>query len=81
MDFLITKLELFLISTNLGYNVKKQKQKQKRLLHSFVHFFFFRILFWLRFLQEYCVSLSFTTPGEHSSSLMEITYTSYVQTK
>ena len=39
MDFLITKLELFLISTNLGYNGEK-KQKQKRLLHSFVHFFF-----------------------------------------
>ena len=44
MDFLITKLELFLISTNLGYNGEKKKQKQKRLLHSFVHFFF-RILF------------------------------------
>ena len=39
MDFLITKLELFLISTNLGYNGEKKKQKQKRLLHSFVHFF------------------------------------------
>ena len=80
MDFLITKLELFLISTNLGYNGEKQKQKQKRLLHSFVHFFF-RILFWMRFLQEYYGSLSFTTPGEHSSSLMEIAYAPYVQTK
>ena len=79
MDFLITKLELFLISTNLGYNGEK-KQKQKRLLHSFVHFFF-RILFWMRFLQEYYGSLSFTTPGEHSSSLMEIAYAPYVQTK
>ena len=70
MDFLITKLELFLISTNLGYVC---------FIHLFI--FFFRILFWMRFLQEYYVSLSFTTPGEHSSSLMEITYAPYVQTK
>ena len=79
MDFLITKLELFLISTNLGYNGEKNKNKNVCSIHLFI--FFFRILFWMRFLLEYCVSLSFTTPGEHSSSLMEITYASYVQTK
>ena len=79
MDFLITKLELFLISTNLGYNGEKNKNKNVCSIHSFI--FFFRILFWMRFLLEYCVSLSFTTPGEHSSSLMEITYAPYVQTK
>ena len=76
MDFLITKLELFLISTNLGYNGEKNKNKNVCSIHLFI--FFYRILFWMRFLQEYYVSLSFTTPGEHSSSLMEITY---VQTK
>ena len=80
MDFLITKLELFLISTNLGYNGKK-KNKNKNVCSIHLLIFFFRILFWMRFLQEYHVSLSFTTPGEHSSSLMEITYAPYVQTK
>ena len=59
----------------------KNKNKNKNVCSIHLSIFFFRILFWLRFLQEYYVSLSFTTPGEHSSSLMEITYTSYVQTK
>ena len=79
MDFLITKLELFLISTNLGYN--GEKKTKTKTFAPFICSFFFRILFWMRFLQEYYVSLSFTTPGEHSSSLMEITYALYVQTK
>lgn len=80
MDFLITKLELFLISTNLGYNGEK-KTKTKTFAPFICSFFFYRILFWMRFLLEYYVSFSFTTPGEHSSSLMEITYAPYVQTK
>ena len=42
MDFLISKLKLFLISTKLGYNVKKTKTKQNKNilpLHSLVYFF------------------------------------------
>ena len=58
---------------------KKNKNKNECSIHLFI--FFFRILFWMRFLLEYYVSFSFTTPGEHSSSLMEITYAPYVQTK
>ena len=42
MDFWITKLKLFLISTKLGYNVKKQnKTKQKHFTTPFTCTFFF----------------------------------------
>lgn len=39
MDFLITKLELFLISTNLGYNGEK-KTKTKTFAPFICRFFF-----------------------------------------
>ena len=39
MDFLITKFELFLISTNLGYNgEKKNKNKNVCSIHLFIFF-------------------------------------------
>ena len=38
MDFLITKLELFLISTNLGYNGEKNKNKNVCSIHLFIFF-------------------------------------------
>ena len=41
MDFLITKLELFLISTNLGYKVKKKTKTKTKTFAPFICPFFF----------------------------------------